>query len=60
MHKKNNYNGFDFALTCFMQGKFIVENHLDETCYILILTNPTIISKTGESELNSDYQIEKD
>lgn len=41
-----------------MQGKFIVENHLDETCYILRLTNPTIISKTGEKELNSDYQIE--
>lgn len=54
----NTEGGPDYQSVCQMQGKFIVENHLDETCYILRLTNPTIISKTGERELNSDYQIE--
>lgn len=54
----NTEGGPDYQSICQMKGKFIVENHLDETCYILRLTNPTIISNTGESELNSDYQIE--
>lgn len=54
----NTEGGPHFQSVCQMQGKFIVENHLDETCYILRLTNPTIISNTGESELSSDYQIE--
>lgn len=54
----NTEGGPDYQSICQMKGKFIVENYLDETCYILRLTNPTIISKTGESELNSDYQIE--
>ena len=54
----NTEGGPHFQSVCQMQGKFIVENHLDETCYILRLTNPTIISNTGEKELNSDYQIE--
>lgn len=54
----NTEGGPDYQSICQMKGKFIVENHLDETCYILRLTNPTIISNTGESELNSDNQIE--
>lgn len=45
---------FDYRNICQMQGKFIVENRLDDTCYILRLINPTITSKTGESEVVED------
>lgn len=45
---------FDYRNICQMQGKFIVENRLDDTCYILRLINPTIASKTGESEVVED------
>lgn len=45
---------FDYRNICQMQGKFIVENRLDDTCYILRLINPTITSKTGQSEVVED------
>lgn len=54
----NTEGGPDYQSICQMQGKFIVENHLDETCYILRLTNPAVTSNTGATELDSNYKIE--
>ena len=54
----NTEGGPDYQSVCQMQGKFIVENHLDETCYILRLTNPAVTSNTGTTELDSNYKIE--
>lgn len=54
----NTEGGPDYQSICQMQGKFIVENHLDETCYILRLTDPAVTSNTGATELDSNYQIE--
>ena len=54
----NTEGGPDYQSVCQMQGKFIVENHLDETCYILRLTNPAVTSNTGATELDSNYKIE--
>lgn len=44
----------DYQSICQMQGSFVVENKLDDTCYILRLVNPSITSDTGKTDIVSE------